>query len=323
MDATLPKPTDFPKIFLSHRHADKAIADVVRKHLGIWGYDNQVYQSSAAGLGPTFGENIGEELKAALYNAKLVLIIYTFADKDWSFIMWEAGLATHPLKLDTRTVVFQCNPHHMPKIFEGQRRVLVNEEGIRDFTTQFFRDEGFFPGEAAVYPDITEQTLHAHSTAFFNDLCAALPVCEPDERYRWDFLTLQLTYTDLKELQNIEESEAVSKIPQVSLVTNDFGEALKHFGYANLEPELRLQHLIDRWTVNTAGREGLQTDWIEELLTEIYRAIKNIPANPEWKKMNSVTYPYLAFHPVVNHVKIASDGSMEFYVYLYRSLSNV
>jgi hypothetical protein len=79
---------------------------------------------------------------------------------------------------------------------------------------------------------------------------------------------------------------------------------------------------MERWTEKTDGREGTQTDWIEELLAEMYRAIKNTPANPEWKKMSSVSYPNLAFHPVVNHVRIASDGSMEFYVYLYRSLSN-
>lgn len=323
MDATLPNATNFPKIFLSHRHDDKNIADVVRKHLGRWAFDsNQVYQSSAPGLGVTVGDNIFEELKSALYNAKLVILIYTCADEDWSFSMWECGLATHPVKVDTRTVVFQCNPHNKPKVFEGQLLVRVDEQGISNFTTQFFREENFFPGEEALRPDITDETLRDYSTEFFNDLSAVLPVCQPEERYRWDFLTLRLSHAELIDLQALEEDVAISKLPELSQVKRGFGEALKHFGYANFEPGLRLNDLIERWGQSTANRENTQTDWIEELLAEMYRAINNRPANAEWKKMSSAFYDKFEFHPVVNHVRIDGDGSMEFDVYLYRSLGD-
>ena len=84
------------KIFISHRFADKAIADVVRQHLGIWGFDTAIFQASAPGLGPRAGENITDELKEALCNSKLVILLFTTTDYDWAYCMWECGLAHTP-----------------------------------------------------------------------------------------------------------------------------------------------------------------------------------------------------------------------------------
>ena len=55
-----------------------------------------------------------------------------------------------------------------------------------------------------------------------------------------------------------------------------------------------------------------------ELLGEIHRAIDNSPASPEWKALNSANYVGSWFYPVVNHVRVLPDGSMEFHIYIYR-----
>ena len=78
------------KLFLSHRHADKAIADVVRKHLGYWNFpDEDIFQSSVAGRGTKIGEPLVGRLKDAIGQSSLVILLYTFVDEDWSYPMWE------------------------------------------------------------------------------------------------------------------------------------------------------------------------------------------------------------------------------------------
>ncbi|UCF94692.1 MAG: toll/interleukin-1 receptor domain-containing protein [Desulfobacterales bacterium] len=310
------------KIFLSHRFADKPIADAVRRHLGNWGFDNEIYQASAPGVGPTVGASITDEIRDALYHAKLVILIYTLTDYDWAFCMWECGLATHPKSHDTRTIVFQCNPHETPKTFEGQLLVEIDPDGIKNFTDQFFELDAFFLGEPSVRQDIKDETVENLSTALYNDLKAVIPPGQLENRYRWDFLVLQLTQNDVSALKKDESRDDLQKLAQNCRIVQEFGEALKHFGYANLEPDLKLGKLIDRWRKETKDRPSSTVDqWIKALGTEVYRAIDNSPASPNWKELNSVNYPGSWFYPVVNHVRVLPDGSMEFDVYFYRSLS--
>jgi hypothetical protein len=305
-------------IFISHRFADKAIADVVRKHFHIWGFDNAVFQASAPGFGPRVGEFIADDIGNALYAAKLVILIYTLTDYDWSFCMWECGLATNPRNADTKTIVLQCNPHETPKIFEGQLLVKVTNDGIKNFVTQLHKDENFFPGEPPYRPNIAEEIIASYSESFLRELQNTIPCGQREERPRWDFVTLRSTQVDVATLKCLDEPAALAAIPEKCHVFHEFGEALKHLGYANTEADLKLSDLIDRWSHRTSNRENIMDDWKIELSKEIHRGIINSPAEANWKKMNSVTYANSWFYPVVNHVRIIPDGSMEFDVYLYK-----
>src|SRR5262245_18447066 len=99
-----------PLIFISHKHADSAIASVIssflrEKTLG----KIDVFQSSDNRFQwPKFGDNINEELRKTLWNADALILVYTSADNDWSYCMYECGIATHPGSPDTRVIVFQC-----------------------------------------------------------------------------------------------------------------------------------------------------------------------------------------------------------------------
>lgn len=309
------------KIFLSHRFADKPIADVVRRHLENWGFEGNCYQASAPGVGPMAGEFITNELREALYQAQLVILIFTLNDYDWSFCMWECGLATHPKKVDTRTVVLQCNPHDAPRIYEGHQLVDCNKDGLLSFVTQFFRDDGFFPGEPAIRPAITDGTITDYTESLYEDLMKVVPPGRREERYRWDFLTLQLTRADILEVINQAKkniaSGAYATLQERCLLIDDFGEALKHFGYATRESNLSLAALIDRWKTAVKDRENCLDTWINELNNELFRAIDNAPANPSWLSMNSATHKSSWLYPVVNHVRVLPDGSMEFDIYFY------
>jgi hypothetical protein len=310
------------QIFISHGHADKKIADVIRQHLNRWSFANStIFQSSEPGLGPRPGGRLTDEIKIALYQAKAVILLHTRADEDWSWCMFECGLATDPQKPDaTRVILFQCNEHEpLPGPFEGAVIAKVDEDGIRDFIKRFLSEDDFLPGEKARYPTdgTPESTLRDLSDAFYKDLRDAISHSRaPKERYRWDRFALKLDVDGYHLYSETNENELYMTMPSRLFVTHVFGEALRHFGYANPEDGLRLSDLIRRWKEEIGSRSNLSQGWIKGLCLELQRAIKNAPADPAWEKLESAYYHKL-YHLVVNHARIFPDDSMEFDIYLY------
>ena len=135
----------FPLIFISHRHSDKRIADVINKHLRSWNVrGGQIYQSSSPQQGTRPGTVLSEDLKKKLSQANLLILVYTLPDEDWSYCMWECGVATDPKTEHTRIIVLQCT-ESAPTVYQDHLRVAVNREGIHDFVGRFHRDSEFFP----------------------------------------------------------------------------------------------------------------------------------------------------------------------------------
>jgi hypothetical protein len=61
-----------PRIFISHRFDDKPIADVIRRNLARWGFDD-IYQAGAPGSGPRVGDSLTDELRDVLEDVDLVI----------------------------------------------------------------------------------------------------------------------------------------------------------------------------------------------------------------------------------------------------------
>jgi len=318
------KPTkEKPTIFISHRFADRAIADVIRRNLRLWGFP-YIYQPGVPGAGPTFGHSLTDELRNVLEHIDLVILVYTFTDVDWSWCMFECGLATQPQQANTtRVVVFQCSKYDSPRQFAQQLNVNVDIEGIRNFTEQVHRRDGFFRDWPAIRPDLHDEDLESFSEAFYEDLRPVIPSGRLEERNRWDNFTLKLEPpTDRlnPEMNEENEDEVVRLIQLIQselFVANHFGNALEHFGYANLEGDLKLSDLIARWKKETRDRENASNDWIKGLCLEIRRAIGAYPAEPNWQGLNSVRFRGNSYYPVLNHVRVLPDSSMEFDVYFY------
>jgi hypothetical protein len=305
------------RIFISHRFADKPIADVIRRNLERWGFDD-IYQAGGPGAGPRVGDSLTDELRAALEDVDLVILVYTFTDEDWSWCMWECGLATHPRQADaTRVVLFRCSKYDSPRQFAQQVNVDVDIEGIRNFTKQLHRDEGFFKGRPAYRPRLSDEGLEALSKDFYEDLRSVIPSGQKEERYRWDRFTLKLEPPADRLNLETNDDEVVNLIQSELFVTQPFGNALAHFGYANLEGNLKLSDLIGRWTEETRDRENVSNEWIKGLCLEIQRAIRAYPAEPTWQELNSVMFSSISYYPVLNHVRVLPDGSTEFDVYFY------
>ena len=308
-------------VFISHRHADKKIADAIRNTLQEWGRgDISIFQSTDPESGPGIGAPLDEELKAALFSTSVVLLVYTFTNQDWSYPMWECGVATD-VERETKIVVFQCT-NDDPKLFHHQVRVRVTDDvEIRKFTWQFHKDPKFFPGfDEAFAPSIQESALDSISDTLYERLIKVIPAKKLEPVYRWDFLTLELDSTHVKEIQD-ESSESVSKlaadiIPKNCVVKKAFGAASRHFGLAKVEEGKKFAELVESWERNA---EDSSKKWVVELYAEMMRAIRYESAVPAWELFKSVL-PDTEwwFYPVINHVRVFHDDRMEFDLYLYR-----
>ena len=166
------------KIFVSHRHDDKKIADSIRNVLQEWGNGQlKIYQSSDVRVnGSKIGMKLTDAQKNALTDNSIVILIYTVADSDWNYCMWECGLATNTNGQETRIVLFQCG-HDLSSLHLEHMRVSPNEESVKLFIQEFHKNPTFFPGfDEAFIPEIDEETLDTRSRDLFVQLrCACSP----------------------------------------------------------------------------------------------------------------------------------------------------
>ena len=111
-----------PLLFISHRHAERDIAELLRNFVtDRSGGRIRVFQSSSAQADNTrVGRDLRRELMDHLWAAGAMVLIYTTEEDDWSYCMWECGVAMHPESPDTKVVVLQCG-QKAPKVFEGAR----------------------------------------------------------------------------------------------------------------------------------------------------------------------------------------------------------
>jgi hypothetical protein len=121
-----------PLLFISHRHADREIADVIREFVTFRSAgDVVVHQSSSSdAAAPKIGRNINDELKRTLWRTDVLLLVYTRKDHDWDYCMWECGVAMHAESEDTNVIALQCG-RQLPRVFADQVGVDMRDPGDR------------------------------------------------------------------------------------------------------------------------------------------------------------------------------------------------
>ena len=135
-----------PVLFTSHKHSDARIAELVAKFVRrITGVQIEVFLSSHPSfVGPRAGKELGGELKGALGRAEVVVLVYTTTDNDWSWCIWECGLAEDPREPSTTIVLFQCLKDS-PDVFDGGVKINAwNSDSLNRFAKRF-RGPELFP----------------------------------------------------------------------------------------------------------------------------------------------------------------------------------
>src|SRR4051794_27688942 len=107
-----------PLLFISHKHSDRQIAEALGRFIEERSAARiKVHLSSSPDFqGPRFGKALNAQLRAALWQTEFLILVYTSSDQDWSYCMWECGMAAHPQSPNTTLIVFQCGSE-MPSPF--------------------------------------------------------------------------------------------------------------------------------------------------------------------------------------------------------------
>src|SRR4051812_22014114 len=107
-----------PRLFISHKHADREIAATIAQFIQEkTSYKVQIHLSLEPKYdGPRIGRNLNEQLRTALWQTDALILVYTTEDQDWSYCMYECGLATDPASPTSSVYVLQAGEDG-PKVF--------------------------------------------------------------------------------------------------------------------------------------------------------------------------------------------------------------
>jgi hypothetical protein len=317
------RPDDKPVLFISHRHDDRAIADVLRRFIQArTGGRVAVFQSSAADAeGPKQGENVNQELRRALWHASVLVLIYTTSDQDWSYCMWECGVAQLPEPSNTKTIVFQC-ADEFPGVFVDQLRVgLRDENAIEKFVTELLTDPAYFPkaGRGAITEfsagtDPVREAAHE----LFDRIQAVLPVAEvSDEEWPpYPQLTLELTDEQVERIRTaqgtLEERLGVARnvVADGAIVIggdSQLGRIFSARGFPRTPsmPGIPMRDLVESWRADSPTPESR---WIDALCTQIMATTRNQFPTLRWELMRGADRMDRTWYgPVVRYVKKVSN----------------
>ena len=310
-----------PVVFVSHKHSDRQIAETIAKFVknksaGV----ARVHLSSSPDFeGPRFGQPLNSELMHALGESDLVILVYTDDREDWSWCMWECGVAVDPREEHvTAVVVVQCTAD-VPKPFADQLRVDARDlDSVQAFvkallsTTYFFarREEPMtgFPPEGS---EVREFAAELHGA-----LADVIPTgmgAEPSTPTS-PFLRVRLGSEAADQIRNnylagargenekIVESEAV-------IVEEEGAGAL--FGML-LGPHSTLGDVLADWRSEDVN-SGQEARWFVSLTDQIEAALVGKMRPAKWAAYRAVKGQ--ADVPFVAGSRQVADG-VEFDVYM-------
>lgn len=313
-------------LFISHRHADKDIADVIREFVEGWtGGRIEVFQSSSTqAAAPRIGRRLSDELKQALRDASVVLFLHTRANDDWSTCMWEIGVATDPDKPDTKVVLLACGDI-IPVVFDDQVRVNLRKlRDVQRFVNGLLTDPQFFPSFLEPATEFAPKSGHIDRATqdLVNRLAVVLPPAaeEPDHvSWPYPFMRLQLTLDHVKSIQDTSLAErlhhTVHILEDSALVLEGDYQAGRVFGVQGEPRSILLKKLITAWRERTATPSS---EWIEGLACQVMDGAMGQFPTLRWELMRGADRQDGTWYaPVVTRVrKCPEERVLEFDVAL-------
>lgn len=291
-----------PSIFISHKHADRKIATEIRYFLDQWSRGEiPVFQSSdPLAQGPRLGHPLTEELKTALWNTGVVLLVYTTEDQDWKYCMWECGVATKPEAPQTRIIVLQCSAE-TPQVFEDQVRVDVRDAGdVLKFVKEYLTDPEFFPGIGiAVAPKMSPDgpVVQKAATELHSKLSKVIPKLEVAEWSVQPFVRLELKTEKIDKAASAAATQA--EFGKLVMVREMNPRAVSIFGMANVDACTSFGALVKH---RNAGKTDAWPAWAKDLRAQVVRAAHcEVPA-PGWTRLEE-TEGTESYTPVLTRVR--------------------
>jgi hypothetical protein len=210
-----------PLIFISHRHVDSEISSKVAELLREWtGNQVRIYLSSDPDFeGPTPGAQLSDHLKRTLGESDVVLLVYTSDTEDWSYCMWECGIAIDPNdQKKTEVIVLQCGAKG-PKPFGDRLRVnLCDLTSIHQFLKSFLTSTDLFTSGVAL-TGFTDQSpeLKQFANRMLNELEPLITDFDlrPEVRATSPYVQLEIDGNDLNALRQAardDDNESANRI---------------------------------------------------------------------------------------------------------------
>ncbi|MGD9159283.1 MAG: hypothetical protein PVG39_12800 [Desulfobacteraceae bacterium] len=305
------------KIFICHRHDEKQIAKVINSHIQDWGIRrNDIFLSSDFKGGGRIGMELDKELVTKLTESNLLIFIYTHPIHDWSYCMWECGVAT-TLDRATNIIVFEC-AEDTPSVFEKDIRVRVNkEEDIKKFTYQFHKDENFFRGQPPFNDKFSDEALEIKANRLFQDLTLVIPGGGYKEIPLLHLVKLVLNSENVNIVETKKSPDQAYDLLYKNLKILETSQYCpQQFGFQNIGENTEWSTVITRWKEKTKGQQ-YSDSWIHDIYDEIWRAIQNEPAQPGGKTIINVNGDR-EYIPLVCLLREYPDRNMLFNIYLYR-----
>lgn len=321
-------------IFISHRHEDKKLADVFREQLNEWTQKKcHITQSSDPRSGIPGGRNLIEEIQKALRKTHLLIFLYTVPEADWSYCMFECGIAADN---DAIIIVFQFGGK-APDPLRQLVRIEYDEAGIKSFTSHFHQMQKHFPKVKGpfVAGDISDDLIDVRAKLLWEKLQVTKLIKQRRPVVRWLFLKLRLKL-EPKELEAIRNQSIDENKTDVEVTEEDIAKrcvvtkeseqsALGHLGYSE-KTELSLIDLYTRWAYELKkwnenhNTKHKQLDWCSEIVREIFRIVAKKNALEVSNPLKSVkSGDYTWYLPVINRAYAQyKDLEWEFHVELYR-----
>ena len=175
-----------PFLFISHKHVDRQIAKVIAEFIEERSVGKiKIHLSSSPDFqGPLDGPSLNAQLRDALWNTEVLILLYTSEEQDWSYCMWECGMALHPQSPNTNLVVFQCG-RDVPSPFKDVLRVDPrSRDDIKSFTKQLLREARFFK-VGAILPDLKDAYIENLATDLHSRLSGVLPPLDDGQVEQW------------------------------------------------------------------------------------------------------------------------------------------
>ena len=313
-----------PLLFISHKHVDQRIADVITKFVRMRSAGRvEVYQSSNAWAeGPHIGHNLNKELKEALWRPSVFIMVYTSPDQDWNYCMGECGVASQPQSPGTRIILFQC-AGVAPTLFAEQVNVDVRKlSNLQKFTNEFLTDRDFFPRFPGPITQFQRngQEVAAAAAELYQDLEPILPQPEdPSEEWpAWPFLQLELGLEHVESISKARENGTIEIargiVQKECLVTQGDHILERLFVAPSFRRGMTFTTLIGIWK---GVRPGSKSKWIEALCDQIIEGSQWRFPKMVWELMQGVDDTWYA--PVLNRVRrIPSQRCLQFDIYFYK-----